>query len=44
VFSWTFLVPGVAVAIEAVQGNLPGALTTAGLVVVIIGVGFVTIE
>ena len=44
VFSWTFLVPAVAVAIEAVQGNLPGALTTAGLVVVILGVAFVTVE
>ena len=44
VFSWTFLVPAVAVAIEAAQGSLPGALTTAGLVVVILGVAFVTVE
>jgi len=44
VFSWTFLVPAVAVAIEAAQGNLPGAVTTAGLVVVILGVAFVTVE
>src|SRR6185312_10182132 len=41
---WTFLVPAVAVAIEAAQGNLPGALTTAGLVVVILGVAGVTVE
>ena len=31
VFSWTFLAPAVAVAVEAVQGNLPSALTTIGL-------------
>lgn len=42
VFSWTFLVPAVAVAIEAVQGNLPGAAATAGLVVVVAGVAMVT--
>jgi drug/metabolite transporter (DMT)-like permease len=42
VFSWTFLVPAVAVAIEALQGNLPGAAATAGLVVVILGVALVT--
>jgi drug/metabolite transporter (DMT)-like permease len=42
VFSWTFLVPAVAVAIEAVQGNLPGAAATAGLIVVILGVALVT--
>jgi drug/metabolite transporter (DMT)-like permease len=42
VFSWTFLVPAVAVAIEAAQGNLPGAAATAGLVVVITGVALVT--
>jgi drug/metabolite transporter (DMT)-like permease len=42
VFSWTFLVPAVAVGIEAVQGNLPGAAATAGLVVVIFGVALVT--
>jgi drug/metabolite transporter (DMT)-like permease len=43
VFAWTFLVPAVAVAVEALQGNLPGAVTTAGLVVVICGVALVTI-
>ncbi len=42
VFAWTFLVPAVAVGIEAVQGNLPGAAATAGLVVVIVGVALVT--
>jgi drug/metabolite transporter (DMT)-like permease len=42
VFSWTFLVPAVAVGIEAAQGNLPGAAATAGLLVVIAGVALVT--
>lgn len=42
VFAWTFLVPAVAVGIEALQGSLPGAAATAGLVVVITGVGLVT--
>jgi drug/metabolite transporter (DMT)-like permease len=42
VFSWTFLVPAVAVAIEALQGNLPGPAATLGLVVVILGVALVT--
>jgi drug/metabolite transporter (DMT)-like permease len=42
VFAWTFLAPAVAVVIEAVQGNLPGALTTIGLAIVIVGVAAVT--
>jgi drug/metabolite transporter (DMT)-like permease len=42
VFAWTFLVPAVAVVVEAVQGDLPSAVTTAGLVVVIAGVAMVT--
>jgi drug/metabolite transporter (DMT)-like permease len=42
VFSWTFLTPAVAVSIEALQGNLPGAAATAGLAVVILGVALVT--
>jgi drug/metabolite transporter (DMT)-like permease len=42
VFSWTFLAPAVAVAVEAVQGNLPSTLTTVGLFVVIGGVAMVT--
>ena len=42
VFSWTFLAPAVAVAIEAAQGNLPGTAATVGLVVVIAGVAIVS--
>lgn len=42
VFAWTFLAPAVAVAIEAAEGNLPGAAATTGLIVVIVGVGLVT--
>jgi drug/metabolite transporter (DMT)-like permease len=42
VFSWTFLAPAVAVAIEAAEGNLPSTTATIGLVVVIAGVGLVT--
>jgi drug/metabolite transporter (DMT)-like permease len=42
VFSWTFLVPAVAVGIEALQGSLPGAAASLGLVIVIVGVGLVT--
>jgi drug/metabolite transporter (DMT)-like permease len=42
VFAWTFLAPAVAVAVEAVQGNLPSTLTTFGLIIVIGGVAIVT--
>jgi len=42
VFAWTFLVPAVAVVVEAVQGDLPSGLTLAGMVVVIGGVAMVT--
>lgn len=42
VFSWTFLVPAVAVVVEALQGNLPSGVTLAGMVVVIAGVAMVT--
>lgn len=42
VFAWTFLVPAVAVVVEAAQGNLPGGLTAVGLVVVVGGVAMVT--
>jgi drug/metabolite transporter (DMT)-like permease len=42
VFSWTFLVPAVAVGIEALQGNLPGAAASLGLATVIVGVALVT--
>jgi drug/metabolite transporter (DMT)-like permease len=41
VYAWTFLVPVVAVLIEAVQGKLPGPAATAGIVVVIVGVAIV---
>jgi drug/metabolite transporter (DMT)-like permease len=42
VFAWTFLVPAVAVIVEAAQGDLPSGLTVAGMVVVIAGVAMVT--
>jgi EamA-like transporter family len=42
VFAWTFLAPAVAVVIEALQGNLPGTVTTVGLAIVIAGVAIVT--
>src|SRR5262249_19112025 len=38
VYAWTFLVPAVAVLIDAVRGQLPGALTTVGVLIVITGV------
>ena len=41
VFAWTFLAPVTAVLIAAGQGELPSALTTAGLVTVIAGVALV---
>lgn len=41
VYAWTFLVPVVAVLIEAVQGALPGPTATAGIIVVIAGVAIV---
>ena len=41
VYAWTFLVPAVAVLIEAVRGNLPTLLGVAGIVVVIAGVAIV---
>ena len=43
VYAWTFLAPAVAVAIEALRGNLPGALTTLGILVVIVGVAIVNL-
>jgi DME family drug/metabolite transporter len=43
VFVWTFLAPVVAVVIEIFRGNLPGAMTTAGIVVVIAGVAIVNL-
>ena len=41
VYAWTFLVPVVAVLIEAAQGALPGPAATVGIIVVITGVGIV---
>ena len=41
VYAWTFLVPVVAVLIEAAQGSLPGPAATIGIVVVITGVAIV---
>jgi drug/metabolite transporter (DMT)-like permease len=41
VYAWTFLVPAVAVVIEAFQGQLPGLLGTIGVAVVILGVAIV---
>ena len=43
VYAWTFLAPVVAVVIEALRGNLPGALTTLGILVVIAGVAIVNL-
>jgi drug/metabolite transporter (DMT)-like permease len=41
VYAWTFLVPAVAVLIEAVRGRLPGAVAMVGVVLVILGVAIV---
>ncbi len=41
VYAWTFLVPAVAVVIEAVRGTLPGPGATAGVALVILGVAIV---
>ena len=41
VYAWTFLVPAVAVVIEAFQGQLPGPAATLGVAVVILGVAIV---
>jgi drug/metabolite transporter (DMT)-like permease len=41
VYAWTFVAPASAVVIEAVRGNLPGPLSTAGIVLVIVGVAIV---
>ena len=43
VYAWTFLVPAVAVVIEAVQGALPGLGATIGVAVVIAGVAIVNL-
>lgn len=41
VYAWTFLVPVVAVLVEAAQGALPGPAATIGIIVVITGVAIV---
>jgi O-acetylserine/cysteine efflux transporter len=41
VYAWTFLVPAIAVIVEAFQGKLPGATAMAGIVLVILGVAIV---
>ena len=41
VYAWTFVAPASAVVIEAVRGNLPGPLGTAGILLVIAGVAIV---
>ncbi len=41
VYAWTFLVPAVAVIIEAVRGTLPGPGATLGVAIVILGVAIV---
>jgi drug/metabolite transporter (DMT)-like permease len=41
VYAWTFLVPAVAVAIQALRGALPGAAATVGIALVIVGVAIV---
>jgi drug/metabolite transporter (DMT)-like permease len=37
VYPWTFLSPVVAILIEAIRGNLPGALPTFGMAIVVAG-------
>jgi drug/metabolite transporter (DMT)-like permease len=41
VYAWTFLVPVVAVVIQAVRGALPGVVATVGVALVILGVAIV---
>jgi drug/metabolite transporter (DMT)-like permease len=43
VYAWTFLVPVVAVAVEAIRGALPGIPATIGVIIVIIGVAIVNL-
>ena len=43
VYAWTFLVPAVAVVIEAVQGALPSASAMVGVALVILGVAIVNL-
>jgi drug/metabolite transporter (DMT)-like permease len=41
VYAWTFLVPAVAVLVEAVQGQLPSVTAMIGIALVIVGVAVV---
>ena len=41
VYAWTFLVPAVAVVVDAFVGKLPGFGATVGVVIVIAGVAIV---
>jgi drug/metabolite transporter (DMT)-like permease len=41
VYAWTFLVPAVAVVVEAFRGSVPGAVGTIGVALVILGVAVV---
>lgn len=41
VYAWTFLVPAVAVLVDATRGRLPDLSATAGIVIVILGVAIV---
>lgn len=41
VMAWSFLPPVVAAAIEIARGNVPGALTLAGMAIAVIGVAIV---
>jgi EamA-like transporter family len=43
VYAWTFLVPVVAVLVEAVRGSLPGVAAMIGIVLVILGVAIVNL-
>lgn len=43
VYAWTFLVPAVAVLVEAIRGSLPGVGAMAGIVLVILGVAIVNL-
>jgi drug/metabolite transporter (DMT)-like permease len=43
VYAWTFLVPAVAVLVEAVRGSLPGVAAMVGIVLVILGVAIVNL-
>lgn len=41
VYAWTFLVPAIAVLVDAVRGKLPALTASAGIVIVIFGVAVV---